>query len=258
MQLAVDEESPTAGPITSPVIGVVGGRGGVGASLFTAVLSAVGARLGHSGRSVLVDLEAVAGGIDVLLGVEGVPGPRWSGLRLAGGYLQPSLLGGGLPRWGAVSVLAADLMPSAADVAQLLPAAAEIGPVAVELGRWPSPTRDAALDQCDVVCLVTRCDVASVTAARTVALALAADGRTVPLGIVTRRMRSAPDAHHVADLIGAPLIGSLPPVDVGDTSLPIDANRLPRSMDRVAAGVWEGLLAAGGAASGSFVPAVMR
>src|SRR5579862_4108186 len=129
MQLAVDEESRTAGPVTSrivgPVIGVVGGRGGVGASLFTAVLSAVGARRGHSGRSVLVDLEAVAGGIDVLLGVEGVPGPRWSGLRLAGGYLQPSLLAGGLPRWGPVSVLAADLLPSAENVEQLLPAAAE-------------------------------------------------------------------------------------------------------------------------------------
>jgi len=68
------------------VLGVVGGSGGVGASTFAAVLAAV------TGRAMLVDLDVVGGGIDVLLGIEDVAGARWSGLRVGGGRLDPALL----------------------------------------------------------------------------------------------------------------------------------------------------------------------
>ena len=69
-----------------PVIGVVGGCGGAGASTFACVLAATAAT---GWPAVLVDLDPVAGGIDVLLGIEAVPGARWSGLRLGGGRLDP-------------------------------------------------------------------------------------------------------------------------------------------------------------------------
>src|SRR4051812_19306479 len=87
---------------TAQVLGVVGGSGGVGASAFAAVLAAV------AGESLLVDVDAAGGGVDVLLGIEAVDGARWSDLHLAGGRLDASVLLAGLPRWGPCAVLAAD------------------------------------------------------------------------------------------------------------------------------------------------------
>src|SRR6266536_165036 len=115
-----------------PVIGVVGGRGGAGASTFACVLAAMSA-LG--GRAVLVDLDAAAGGIDVLLGIEATSGARWSGLRLDGGRLDPDMLVAGLPQWGSVAVLSADVAPAPGAVGQVLDVAARAGAVVVELGR---------------------------------------------------------------------------------------------------------------------------
>ena len=66
---------------TIPVLAVVGGSGGVGASTFAAALATAAA------PATLIDLDPVSGGIDVLLGIEDVPGARWSGLRLEGGRL---------------------------------------------------------------------------------------------------------------------------------------------------------------------------
>ena len=50
------------------MIGVVGGSGGVGASVFAAVLAATAAVLG--GRALLIDLDVTGGGVDVTLGLE--------------------------------------------------------------------------------------------------------------------------------------------------------------------------------------------
>src|SRR5579875_2141374 len=87
------------------VVAVLGGSGGVGASTFAAALATA------AGRAVLVDCDPLGGGIDVLLGVEAVPGARWSGLRVNGGRLDPHALDEGLPRWRDVRVLAADAPP---------------------------------------------------------------------------------------------------------------------------------------------------
>ncbi|MGH8862840.1 MAG: septum site-determining protein Ssd, partial [Jatrophihabitantaceae bacterium] len=95
------------------MIGVIGGSGGVGASTFASVVASV------AGRAVLIDLDTVGGGIDVLLGMEETAGARWSGLRVGGGYLDPALLADGLPRWRDVAVLAADEPPDPAAVAQV-------------------------------------------------------------------------------------------------------------------------------------------
>ena len=50
-----------------PVIGVLSGCGGAGASVFAAVLA--GARPGGTGTAFLLDCDPPAGGIDVLLGL---------------------------------------------------------------------------------------------------------------------------------------------------------------------------------------------
>jgi hypothetical protein len=75
-----------------PVVGVVGGSGGVGASTFAAVL-ALGAARATRGPAVLIDLDPIGGGIDVLLGVQSIPGLRWSGVSGAGSPLLAESLG---------------------------------------------------------------------------------------------------------------------------------------------------------------------
>ena len=218
---------------SSAVVGVVGGCGGVGASRFAAALAA-----SVSGRSVLVDLDPAGGGIDVLLGIESVSGARWSGLRLAGGRLDPALLLAGLPAWGSVAVLAADTasLPAPETVSQVLAAARQAGPVIIDLSRWPTQARTAALDSSDLVVLVAADDVGAVTAARSVLAGLGG----APAGVMVRgRARSV---RPVAELVGARMLGRLPALRRReDVSLAPTA--LPRSLRQVAAGVLDAVAA---------------
>ena len=183
------------------VVGVVGGSGGVGSSSFAAALAARAAA--DYDLSVLIDLDTARGGIDVLLGAEHEPGARWSGLRLAGGHLDPQALVRGLPSWNGVAVLAADAdsVTGADAVGQVIGVAVEAGPVVVDLTRWGDAARDAAVGLCDLVVMVVRPDVAGITGARAVAAGLAA-----PLGLLVRGRQ----AGGIADLVGARMLGRLP------------------------------------------------
>ena len=218
----------------APVIGVVGGSGGVGASTFAAGLARLAAHAESVSRAVLVEIDPTSGGIDVLLGVEGVAGPRWSGLRLAGGRLEAAALAEGLPTWSSVAFVAADVTPSADSVAQLLLVAQRVGPVVVDLPRWAAPARSAALTRCDLVVLITACDVASIAGARSVAAGL---GTGLRIALIVRG-GAAP--LEVASLVGAPLVGRIP----GDLRrLSPDPVTWPVPLRRVAVGVldaWAG------------------
>lgn len=204
------------------MIGVLGGSGGVGASTFAAVLTSV------AGHGTLLDLDPVGGGIDVLLGIEDLPGARWSGLRVDGGYLDPTLLAEGLPRWRGAAVLAADAAPPPAAVAQVAAAAAELGPVVLDLARTPSPLREAGLSCCELCVVVAAAtDVRTLTAAAAVLRSLP----DLPAGVVLRR--GGFGVSEAVDLLGAPLLGVLPPVDrSGD-----------RAARRIAAGLMDGMAA---------------
>jgi MinD-like ATPase involved in chromosome partitioning or flagellar assembly len=213
------------------VVGVVGGSGGVGASSFAAILAAT------AGSAVLVDLDVAGGGIDVLLGIEAAAGARWSGLRLAGGRLDPATLLAGLPRWGGCAVLAADVAAlEAAAVEQVITSAVEarsLDCVVVDLPRHECPERSAAVAHVDLVAVLARADVAGLVAAHGVVAALG----EAPIGMVMRR--GALPGERAADLVGAPLLGTLPPVS---RPLPeLDFDRLPRGAAKVAAGVLGGL-----------------
>jgi hypothetical protein len=214
-----------------PVLGVVGGSGGAGASTFAVVLAAVAA------RATLVDLDAAGGGIDVLLGIEDVAGARWSGLRVGGGRLDPGLLSQGLPRWNAVAVLAADAEPPAAAVGSVVDAAATLGPAVLDLGRAVSGVRATAVQRCALVLLFAVADVRGLSAARAVAAGLPA----APIGLVVRRGPVSPD--EAAALTGIPLAGAVPagpaPVD-----RVLRAGRAPRALARVAAGVLDAVAVA--------------
>ncbi|MER6798949.1 septum site-determining protein Ssd, partial [Amycolatopsis mediterranei] len=112
-----DEESALAGafadvvetPAEQPglVLGVVGGRGGAGASVFAATLAL--AADSDPGGALLVDCDPLSGGLDVLLGLEKTPGARWPDVHLSG-RVSVSSLAADLPqrrhRGGSLPVLA--------------------------------------------------------------------------------------------------------------------------------------------------------
>lgn len=209
------------------VIGVLGGSGGVGASSFAAVIAAVSGAL-------LVDLDVTGGGIDVTLGIESAAGARWSGLQVAGGRLDPDALTGGLPRWGSVPVLAADVAELDPDaVHQVLAVAGVAGPVVLDLPRADRPERGVALTACSLIVVLARGDVDGLVAAHALVDALP----DTPCGLICRRGEVRPT--DAARLVGRPLLGELPALD--GSRLVLNSHRLPPGMARVAAGVLRGL-----------------
>ena len=105
-------------------------------------------------------------------------------------------------------------MPDPEVVAQTLEVASSAAAVVVDLGRWRSPARAAALRRCDLIVLLCGADVRSVTGARAVRLGL--DG--CALGVVVMRAgRDLAPASRVAELVGAPLVGVVP-ADPGATT----------------------------------------
>lgn len=211
------------------VLGVVGGSGGVGASTFAGALAAA------AGASVLVDLDAVGGGLDVALGIESVPGARWSGLRVAGGRLDPAALMSGLPYLGSCAVLAADgpaLDVAAVEAVLDAAAAAPVDAVVLDLPRAVGPVREAAVERCDLVVVLARGDVGGLVGAH-LQVGLVGD---VPAGVVVRRGAVAPDA--AASFVGAPLLGVLPQLGAAARA---DAARVSRRVGRVASGLVAGL-----------------
>src|SRR6478735_796341 len=91
---------------TAHVVGIVGGRGGAGATTLAAALAVTGVARGS--RVLLVDLDPLGGGIDLALGVEGASGLRWSDLSAARGRVNGASLRDALPRVGELPVLAWD------------------------------------------------------------------------------------------------------------------------------------------------------
>jgi secretion/DNA translocation related CpaE-like protein len=145
------------------VIGVVGGRGGAGASVFATALA-------HAApRPLLVDVDPWGGGIDLTLGSEHDAGLRWPDLALGGGRIGYRALHDALPSRHGVAVLAAgrtghDIDPSA--LAAVLDGGCRGGATVVcDLPRRATAAVGIALDAADLVVVVTPADVRSSAAA---------------------------------------------------------------------------------------------
>ncbi len=203
-QLA-DAVTARAASIASSTIGVVGVGGGAGASVTAALLARA---VTAGGRSTgLVDL---CGGLDVMLGIEDHPGPRWADLTAEAGPFPADTLVAHLPRWAGVHVLASDARgtPASAAVSGVLASARRAcRVVVVDLPRTAAPT---LLRQCDVVVVVSGTD--AVGAAGLAALVR----RLAPLGLRTvlaaRRSPGAAiaDPAELARWCGLPLLTTLP------------------------------------------------
>ncbi len=197
------------------VLAVLGGRGGAGASVLAA---AVGNTVVAAGRrGLLVDCDALGGGLDLTLGAEGRAGLRWSGVALTGGRVAASALREALPSadaQGLLTVLSCgrdEAAPSAQAVAAVLDAGARAGDVVVcDTSRALGEATMAALDRADLGVLVVPAEVRACAAAASMLTALGR--RAAGLQLVVRG--PAPGglrASDVVDALGLPLLVSMRP-----------------------------------------------
>jgi secretion/DNA translocation related CpaE-like protein len=200
----------TEPPSRARVIGVVGGRGGAGASTFAAGLALTAAR---HGPSWLVDLDPLGGGADAGLGAELSAGARWSDLETLSGRLSPHALRAALPEVDGVAVVAAggdamsELAPDA--VRAVVSAAGRSGGATVlDLGRSRTAARDVAMAAVHDLLLVVPAEVRAMIAGRRVVESL---GPTGPRPrVVVRAVPGALPSEDVARGLDLSLAGELP------------------------------------------------
>ncbi|MGW5619318.1 septum site-determining protein Ssd [Streptomyces olivaceus] len=193
-------------------VGVIGGRGGAGASTLACALAVTSAREGK--RSLLVDADPLGGGLDVLLGGETADGLRWPAFAASRGRVGGGALEASLPELHSLRVLSWDrgdcvAVPPPAVRAVLAAARRRGGTVVVDLPRRIDDGVAEVLSQLDVGLLVVPAELRAVAAAGRVATAV---------GMVLRDLRvavrgpyaSGLDDREVARLLGLPLAGEVP------------------------------------------------
>ncbi|MGH4016138.1 MAG: septum site-determining protein Ssd [Pseudonocardiaceae bacterium] len=156
------------------VLAVLGGRGGAGASVFAAAVAVAAVRAGQ--EALLVDCDALGGGLDLALGAEEMGGLRWPGLALGGGRVPAAALHAALPapRLGdrsGLTVLSCDRDgpgPDAAAVRTVCGAGRRAGETVIcDVPRHPCAPGTAALESADLAVLVVPAEVRACAAAAT-------------------------------------------------------------------------------------------
>ncbi|BDM73202.1 septum formation initiator [Streptomyces nigrescens] len=207
---AVEGDGPPA-----LTVGVIGGRGGAGASTLAAALAVTAARTGR--RTMLVDGDPLGGGLDVLLGGEKEKGLRWPAFAESRGRVACGALEESLPRLHSLRVLSWDrgievAIPPPAMRAVVSAARRRGGVVVVDLPRRADEATAEALSQVDVGLLLVPTELRAVAAAQRVAAGvqpLLGDLRLVARGTPDRHGHGLPPAE-IARLMDLPLAGELP------------------------------------------------
>ncbi len=160
----------------APLVGVVGGCGGAGASTLAAGLAVAARRRGLA--AALVDLDPIGGGIDLLLGAERTPGWRWP--RLLGAHGEVNDVRRFLPQVDGVTMVSMgrvlgpdaepdaepDEGPSAESVRAVLGSLARHHDVVLlDPGRTPLAAARHSLDTWRTTLVVTGTGVREVAAA---------------------------------------------------------------------------------------------
>jgi secretion/DNA translocation related CpaE-like protein len=201
---AVDGEHADA-----PLLAVIGGRGGAGASTLATAIAVSAAR--REVPTTLVDADPVGGGLDLLAGVEDCEGLRWSDLTATRGRMSGAALRRALPGTEMLRIVSWDRMagveiPSAA--ARTVIAAARRGSdlVVVDLPRRADQIGTEIMAAATLALLVVPAELRAV-AARIACAAMALNGN---VQLVVRT--PAPGGLAAADIgqvLGLPLAGVL-------------------------------------------------
>ncbi len=193
------------------VVGVVGGRGGAGATTLSVALALAGSRRGA--RTLLIDADPLGGGIDLALGGESADGARWPDLAASRGRVSGAALREVLPAVDELTVLSWDrgdllTVPPEAMATVLAAARRSHDLVVVDLPRRVDPAVEEVLSRVSTVLVVVPAEVrATVAAARVVAAVglVAGDVRVVVRGPAPSRL----GARDVVQSLGLPLAGEV-------------------------------------------------
>lgn len=194
------------------VLGVVGASGGVGA---TALATACAVRAAAAGReAVLVDGHPWGGGIEVMAGVDAVPGLRWADLAGVRGDVEPDRLLAELPtRQPGLRCLSWGSRPPTGDPpgpSPIVPALSRDGRlVVVDLPRPAARSHHEQWWQsCDQILVVVDASVVGISAA-----AVLAEDLPPGWGVVLRAPSTLDDAD-VMTAVGAPVLARLRDDDI--------------------------------------------
>lgn len=204
--------------LRTPVVAVLGGAGGVGASTLAGTLACLAARGDRT--AALVDADLLGGGIDLLLGAERAEGWRWPRLSGAEGHVGD--LRAYLPVVDGVSLVSMARGPTV-DLARD-PLAAILGSlrrshdlVVLDPGRSLAVAAREAVRLATRVLLVVPGGVRAVAAARELVRALQLE----EVELVLRRGVQGLGAAAVSDALELPVVAEVPE----DRRLPVAAER---------------------------------
>lgn len=191
-------------------IGVLGGSGGAGATVFAAALAEMAST---SASTLLVDADPLGAGIDRVLGIEASDGIRWDSMLQTTGRLSSRSLREALPRSGRLSVLTwpperpAALPPFA--VREVLSAGRRgFEVVVLDLPRHRDAVVEETVSRCDHVVLLSTLTVPGVSAAAHVAERLPRTS-TPQRHLVTRGARGGLAPESVSRLLRVPLAAAM-------------------------------------------------
>ncbi len=166
-------------------LGVVGARGGAGATSAAVALSTVAATAGLD--VLLVDGDPLGGGLDLAVGAEQLPGLRWADLDGVASPLPEGGLAAALPQVDGATLLSHDrrggTVAPATAAAVVEAAVAEYRLVVVDLPRNPDPAARCLLSALDLLVVVCPAEVRASAAVPTV---LAEAGATAPVRLLVR------------------------------------------------------------------------
>jgi secretion/DNA translocation related CpaE-like protein len=175
-------------------------------------LAVTAARQGVS--ALLVDADPLAGGIDLVVGCEDSPGLRWPEVTGTSGRVSATALRGALPQVDSLSVLSWDRGSTGCADAGTMRSILTAGQrgarlVVVDLPRRLDEAAAEAAACCNVVLLVCPTEVRSIAGAAGALRVLRESVADIRL-VVRHGSRPRADADAVSELLGIPLLGTVP------------------------------------------------
>lgn len=190
-------------------VGFVAGSGGAGATTLAAAVALSAAELT---ATLAVDLDPCGGGLDRVVGVDGVPGLRWDGFQ-SDGRLGARALRDAVPRRDGLGVLTWPAGPATDVTAQtarevLSAAQRGHGAVVLDLPRHRDLLVEETLSRCDVVVVVSGLSVPAAAATHRVVTGLT--GLTREVVLVCRGSGRGLRPADLAGALGVALVAEMP------------------------------------------------